>query len=400
MLGGISIVISLPLNDALTSLLIYEGLVYLMSKTPVKVEGNKVTIPRDGIAKVYRELSDETLNKINVTTVGKNDDSSLKRFIDWLGISKEELEERLASLYINERRRKRKLRITNYQELLYILKHSFKKLKISTDTIFVGTTIGKKHIIIGEVKGDKGLSFQFLKSERYTGLTSTEHEYTTRQITTYVSPEVLLLAMLGLYSSFVYRNANTYYFLFLSPLEIGEILFSNNNPETMMRIKDKARDILEQVIKRQFKEELLAAEICLNTKLQEVLGERDVKSISLLLLKVNQEGQTYKVYETIPFTIFFREAKEVYRLLEKIIAPDGIVLERLRNSDNVEHSNLMSVIIGLYRFVILDDRYGIYQALRELHNAYVKVGGDEKLRWAALRYEALLREVSTLERYL
>jgi hypothetical protein len=393
-------VVSLPLNDTLTNLLIYEGLIYLISKVPAKIEASGITIPDDGLAKAYSGLSNEILNKISINTVGKNDNSSIERFLRGLGISGRELEEKLESLSPDDRRRKEKSRVTNYREILYILNRSPEKLRPITNSIFIGATIRKNQMIIGDLKNDKGLALQLLKSERYTGLTSTEHKYTTRQLTTYVSPEVLMLALLGIYSSFVYRSSNTYYFLFLSPIEIGEILYSNKDARTMLLIRDKAREVLEQILKRHYNEELVALEIYLNAKLQEALAEHNVRSASLLLLRVEQEGQTYKLYEAIPLTILQREGRESFAVVEKIIAPDSIVLDRLRNSDSVEYNNLMSVIVGLYRYVILDDRYGIYQALRELHNAYVKVGGDEKLRWAAKRYETLLWELGRLEKSL
>ncbi|MEM3081655.1 MAG: hypothetical protein QXH35_08190, partial [Nitrososphaerota archaeon] len=85
--GSVNITVGLPLNDTLTNLLIYEGLIYLMSKVPAKVETDKITIPRDGIARVYSKLDEEIMNEINVSTVGRNDNDSLKRFLDWLGIS-------------------------------------------------------------------------------------------------------------------------------------------------------------------------------------------------------------------------------------------------------------------------------------------------------------------------
>ncbi|MEM0488571.1 MAG: hypothetical protein QW707_05135 [Candidatus Bathyarchaeia archaeon] len=380
-----------------------------MSEVPAKIDAGGITIPADGLAKAYSGLKDENLSKISINTVGRNDNRSIERFLKGLGISERELEEKMESMISDKRRRKGKLRVTNYRELLYILNRSSEKLRTATDSIFIGATIGKTHMIIGDVKKDKGLALQLLKSERYTGLTSTEHNYTNRHLTTYVSPEVLILALLGVYSSFVYRSANTYkqrrrfntyYFLFLSPIEIGEILSSNKDARTMLSIRDEAREVLEQILKKHFKEELIALEIYINAKLQEALTKHKVRSASLLLLRVDQEGQTYKMYEAIPLTIFHQEDRESFTVVGKIIAPDSIILDRLRNSDNIEHNNLISVIVGLYRFVILDDRYGIYQALRELHNAYIKVRNDEKLRWAARQYETLLREVGRIEKYL
>ncbi|MFN4337162.1 MAG: hypothetical protein ACK4FV_06245 [Candidatus Nitrosocaldus sp.] len=394
MRSSVNIVVSLPLNDTLTNLLIYEGLIYLMSKVNASIEANKITIPADGFAKAYSELCDEILNKININTVG-NDKGPIEKFLKGLEIKG--IEEILESLSPDEQR-KGKSRVTNYRELLYILKRSSEKLRPVTDSIFIGATI-KTDMIIGDVKDDKGIALQLLKTERYTGLTSTEQKYTNRQLKTYVSPEALMLALLGVYSSFVYRSASTYYFLFLSPIEIGEILSKNKDAEKIIGLKNEVREVLEQILKKHFKEEFIALEIYINAKLQEALAKHYVRSISLLLLRVDQENYTYKMYEAMPLTIF-RQDRTSFTLVREIIAPDSIILERLSNSDNVEYNNLVAVIVGLYRFIVLKDRYGMYQALRELHDAYIKVRSDDKLKSVTRKYETLLWEVSRLEKHL
>ena len=143
--GSVNITVGLPLNDALTNLLIYEGLIYLMSKVPAKVETDKITIPRDGIAKVYSKLDEEIMNEIDIRTV-RHDNDSLERIIDWLGINGKELREKSQSLSTDKRRRKGVSQIKNYRDLLYILNRSHEKLRFSADTIFIGVDIGKERI--------------------------------------------------------------------------------------------------------------------------------------------------------------------------------------------------------------------------------------------------------------
>ncbi|MCS7136685.1 MAG: hypothetical protein RMJ14_05795 [Nitrososphaerota archaeon] len=410
---NVNVILGLPPNNSLTSLLIYEGLLYLINNVPARIDVDRIKIPADGIMHVYGSLDDKRiLDKIYISTVGINDEKSIKTFLKELGIkydeflttikkekTKEELEEILKRLGIKSDGKKKEQKITNYRVLLYLLKNNSRNLS-SIDDVVLKASIKGRRMFVGDVKEDKGLALQLLKSERYTGITSSEHNYTDTQITTYVSKEVLLIALLGLYSSFIVKSDNMHYFLFFSVDELNEMLSGIKDARIMFLLKNEVREVLEEIIRRYFGEDLIVTETMINIKLQEALATYNVDSLSLLLFKVAQEGHTYKAYESLPITIFLRERRELYKILESIVSPRSVVLERLRDNKNVEYNNLVSVIAGLHRFVVLNDKYGIYVALRELYNAYTKVKNDEKLLKTADQYAMLLKGLSHIERIL
>ena len=385
---NIGIKIEIPSNNTLTNLLIYEGLLYLInvSTSTITAENSTLIIPREAFSRAYGELDDNRIERIReLSTVGKNDTPSIERLLKMLKI-------------------RRRNKINKYGELLHVLKENAETLTNISNRINLLASLHGNAVMVGEIENTKeGLTLQLFKTERYTGLTSTEYNYTNKQLGTYLSKEAMLIALLGIYSSFitrVFENKNIYYFLFLSPDEINEAITGNRDVRPIFLIKDELKDFLEQIIRKRFSEELIIAEILVNIRLQELLSKQNVKTVSMLLSKVAHEGQTYKIYEMIPLTVYKRENPEIFTVLDNILCPDGVILKRLQRNENVEYNNLLSAIYGLYRFVVLDDKQGLMIMLRELHNAYVKVRNDEKSRRYVRDYYELIREISIVERLL
>ncbi|MDJ0270743.1 MAG: hypothetical protein NXY59_09440 [Aigarchaeota archaeon] len=386
----IEIKLAIPPNNTLTNLLICEGLLYLinLSTSSITVENSTLIIPNKAFSKAYSELDDNRIERIKqLSTVGKNDAPSINLLQEMLNI-------------------RHRNKINTYGELLHILKEHAEVLTNLSNKIDLSSSLRGKDVTIGEIKDTKkeGLTLQLFKTERYTGLTSTEYNYTNKQLTTYLSKEAMLIALLGIYSSFITRVSENkkiyYYFLFISPDEINEVIATKTDTRDRFLIKDQLKDFLEQIIRKRFSEELIIAEILVNTRLQELLSNQSVEYVSTLLLKVAQEGNTYKTYEIIPLTVYRRKEREIFKILNNIIHPDGIILKRLQRNENVEYNNLLSAIYGLYRFVVLDDKQGLMVMLRELHNAYVKIRNDEKSRYHSRVYYELIREISNVERLL
>ncbi len=345
------------------------------------------------------DLDEARLSSLNITTVGKNDSQSIKRLLDSLGVESKE-----------------KNKITRFSDILLLIKKT-SNLKIG-DEIIINTSIKGKKLFIGVMKKDeggeggrkkkrrerrgevgkdeRGITFQIFKTERYTGFTSTEHHYTAEQITTYMSPEVALLALLGLYSSFTVKVENAHYMLFFAPEEVGYMLSGDKDIRTMFLLKDECRDVLAEIIRREYSEELIAVESLLNTEIQFSLSKYNVKSVMFILLKIAQEGQTYKIYQYVPLAFYQRETPEIWRGLSGMLDPGGVILSRLAKSDNVEYGHLRSMILNIYRYVILGDQWGLYAALRDLYDAYRMVYNDEKARKEARSYLYLLRRLSGL----
>jgi hypothetical protein len=411
--GTITIDLKLPLDGSLTSLLIHEGLLYLLNEAGFKRDtpARRFTLNKDDIVSALGKLEGERLESMDIASVGKNDNQSIIRLLDRLGVS----------------RGKKGAKITKFSELLKLIMESSKKLTISNEIeiaakitegkMFIGvlppteeegrrevgskkkSKKGKKKAVARDTVS-KGITLQLFKTERYTGLTSSEHSYTDRQLTTYMSPETALLGLLGLYSSFVTTSENMHYMLFFSPEEASYILSGSKDLRTMFLLKDKVRNTLEKIIRKGYSEELIVAETLLNIELQGLLRRYNIRSVMFILLRLARERQTYKVYQHLPLAFYERGEREQWLGLAEIIDPDGVVLTRLSRSNNPEYSNLISVIMGVYRYVILGDRAGLYTAIRELHNAYVKVSNKKEGGNVAKRYASLLHTLSSLARQM
>ncbi len=396
----VTIDLRLPLDGSLTRLLIYEGVLYTLRAASWHPEPpyQRYTLDKNDLMKLLREdLEEARLNSLNIATVGKNDSQSIERLFDSLGVGTKEK------------------KITRFGDILRLIKET-RNLKISNEIVISTSMKGKKLFIGGKTKeeegkgekkgkrkrerddekAERGITFQIFKTERYTGFTSTEHPYTAEQITAYMSPEVALLALLGLYSSFVVTVENIHYMLFFAPEEAGNMLSGEKDIMTMFLIKDDCRETLAEIIRRKYSEELIIVESLLNAKIQSLLSRHNVKSIMLTLLKLAREGQTYKIYQYLPLALYQRAAPELWQGLSKILDPQGVILSRLAKSDNVEHSHLVSMILGIYRYVVLGDRWGLYAALRELYDAYRKIGSDERAKDATQRYLRLLQSLPNL----
>lgn len=385
----------MPLDGSLRNLLIYEGLLFILQEVPptqrTGTNSERLTITRgDLISALEKYVEEEKIKSLNVSIVGKNDRSSVLRLLNSLGI-----------------KRKKEEKLTKYGDIIGVILENRRNIRIS-HRIELGATIKGKNLFIDYTNviskrvddkkrvADGRISFQLFKTERYKGLTSTEHPYTTKQLTTYMSPEATLIALLGLYSSFITTSDNIHYMLFFSPEEVGSILAGDKDVRTMFIIKEAAKSLLVDIIRKKYSEELVVVETLLNAKIQEAMGQQNVRSLSLILLKLARERQTYKIYQQLPLNFYKRESPEIWRLIAEVLSPSEAILSRLAENDNVEYNNLLSSINGFYRYVVLGDRWGLYLAIRELQHAYIKVRSDEKARNVAQRYLRLLKSLQYL----
>jgi len=384
----------LPLDGSLRNLLIYEGLLFILQEVPptqwTDIPHGRLTITRSDLISALEKCEEgEKIKSLNIS-IGKNDRGSVLRLLSSLGIEG-----------------KKEEKLTKYGDIIGVILENRRNIRIS-HRIELGATIKGKNLFIDYTNviskrvddkkrvADGRISFQLFKTERYKGLTSTEHPYTTKQLTTYMSPEATLIALLGLYSSFITTSDNIHYMLFFSPEEVGSILAGDKDVRTMFIIKEAAKSLLVDIIRKKYSEELVVVETLLNAKIQEAMGQQNVRSLSLILLKLAREGQTYKIYQQLPLNFYKRESPEIWRLIAEVLSPSEVILSRLAKNDNVEYNNLLSSINGFYRYVVLGDRWGLYLAIRELQHAYIKVRSDEKARNVAQRYLRLLKSLQYL----
>ncbi len=384
------VVISLPVDSTFLSEVIYEGLLQYLSHDK-------------SFSKAFNEALDR-IPKDKKLTLSGNDISMIKRIRGKENLRigfPEQLLQLLDDRFSNEVIYERVKNKENYTNLLSVdfIKELLECKGLNDIRIKDFSLILKK----GEVViGRKEITApQILKVDRYTGYTSLETEFVSSQLTLYISKDVALLFLLGIYSSFVttFRQQQQayYYFLFFSPDEILKLLSESSNViRKYFLIKDAVVEKLATILGKSTSNELLLLEILLSVELQELMDREQLDKISLVLFKIAPEGQTYKIYEQIPITIFrnpsfyqviekyFRDPREFCRKLSETLAPDKTIFKALAslNAKNKfsEADNVLRAVQELYRFVLLGDAQGWFGFVRELWNCYSKLANSSDRR--------------------
>jgi len=391
----VKVKLGLPIDSTFLSEVIYEGLLYLVKNGYAKYFNYKeIEFKEDFLSLAYEKL--ENYENIKITLTG-NDDVNTKLF-------------RMFNLStVNSRKILNDLfdKLHSYSNTFYCVKNE----------INLAPKIKGKTILYDIEDKKEGISLQLLKIDRYTGISSLETNYISQHLTSYFSKELILIALLGIYSSYVTTLfppsekgfQQIYYFLFFSPEETLGLLSKGNNGlfEAKFIMKEKMKKIINEHIKSAYLNEVLLLDVILNLELYKFMKETNLDKISTILIKLNPEGQTYKIYETLPITVFkemvfHKKIEKYFRHHEKFAEP---VLNFL-NDQNVkvalnslttrskmpEADNLLSAIINLYRFVILGNTQGLSEFIREAWNAYEKTKNQNPTK--ALHYIELLKKFS------
>jgi len=369
----VEIVINFPNNTSFLSGIAYEGLLYLINKSTSIKQFSLDRIVLSDMIEPLRKLNDSGIESLRVRMTGNdNINSKLFQLFNVKGVKSKKV----------------------YSDLLRLLKVNADKLKVK-DIVHLSIDLRRNLMLIDVSDKKEGVSIpQILKIDRYTGISSLDTPYMTSQITAYISKEVALILLLGLYSSFVtrarYQERNElYFFLVFSPEEVTRLLSlgSVKVVRDYFNIKDEAKNVLREVLARTSLSEALAVELALNIKLRELLREHNLEKISLTLFKISPEGQTYKIYEQIPIVIYrmtpvmrslgryYRDPETIINILSREFTAQGALLRTLANTDADEHEDVVEAVINLYRFVVLGDPTGWYMFLRKVVDAHKKVEG-------------------------
>ena len=375
----VRIKLSLPPDSTFLSEVIYEGILFSIANSNCTFSLSEVETESDFLTKSYGALDDERIQAVRIVMSG-NDNINTKIF-EKLGVE------------FGSRK--------TYYDLIKAIKEYREHLE-PKEKVNIELKTTKKDVLMDVEKKAEGLAApQLFKVDRYTGISSLETDYTTQQLTFYISKEMALISLLGIYSSFVIstrqQQQNVYYFLFFSPDEILRLMVEGNRElvEKFFTIKEKVMERLRDILSTTTLNELILIDIALNLEIRRLLERENLDKISLTLFKIYPEGQTYKVYEQIPLMIyreqaFYNLAKQYFRnpealadFLEKAVT-SGVIPKALStlNKKNkfAEADNVLRAIQMLYRFVVLGDANGFFGFLRELSNAHSKLQNSNDRR--------------------
>ncbi|MCM8803226.1 MAG: hypothetical protein NC827_07975 [Candidatus Omnitrophica bacterium] len=377
----VKINLALPIDSTFLSEVMYEGILYLISKYGVSFNSKESVVEDSFLKDCFKNLSPDVYENIKVVLTG-NDDINTKIF-EKFGLSSVTSKKVLYDLY-----RKLQENSTYFNSKNEInLKQELKGSSILFDV---------------DDKKD-GLSLQLLKLDRYTGLTTTDLHYSSKKLTSYFSKELILISLIGIYSSYITSiitmtskgRMSTHYFLFFAPDEILSLLSRKERAfiSKVIKVKDEIKSLVKDVISFSQFNEILLLELTLNTKIHESLENENLDKISTLMFKICPEGQTYKIYEVVPITLF-KDALFNYKVKEYFKGRHEIFLEAVQNflhNENVrralsslnsrkkmdEADNILSAIQNLYKFITFGDIQGYLTFTRNIFVAHDKTKNEQ-----------------------
>ena len=380
-------------DSTFLSQLIYEGILYALYSVPgSSFRLDEVDLPDDFLHKAYSEMDDGRINEISIVLTGND-----------------RIEKFLESLKIQERPSKK-----TYRELIKLLKEKCKDISLRKE-ITLQTRRSGDNIFLDKPDCSNLAAPQLFKIDRYTGISMLETGLTSKQLGLKSSPEAVLIGLMGIYSSHIttirQQNSTYHYFVFLSPDEVVDVLSSGDHfkLKSIYSIKELLRDLLSTTLRSSVVSEVMVLEVMLSTKIRSELESKNLDKVDFNVFKISPEGQTYKIYETIPITVYRKpmfyevllkrgiKADEVCEKLYEALSPDGVIMEALAsfNSRNKysEADAILRGVLGLYKFVSLADAQGLFQFLRSLEEARTLLKDDRRAHYRVEEYARIERSL-------
>jgi len=391
--------LGVPLDSTFLSGVIYEGILYILNQVPGSFSLDRVELPDDFLCRAYGSIEESKVKETSVALVGNDIKYNvIDKFLEKLGIKERPLKK-------------------TYGELLKLLKEQCKSISINRDKIVVKAEIKEESMLLDAERSELAAP-QLFKVDRYTGFSTLEMKTTSERLGLEASPEIILIGLLGVYSSHITtvraQDSTHHYFLFLSPDEVTSILASGDplRLTNIYSIKESLRELLSETLRSSVTSEVMVLEVMLSTKIRSELMKMNLDKVDFNVFKISPEGgMTYKIYETVPisvyrepmfYTILAERGIRADKLCEKLheaLSPNDVIMEALRsfNQKNKysEADAVLRGVLNLYRFVSLGDTQGLFGFLRSLEEACkILEGGDKRAQARAKRYASIQREIS------
>jgi len=278
----------------------------------------------------------------------------------------------------------------NFSDFIDVMK------KFDLQDLVVDMKIRKgKEILIGsrslfkEAGEREKYPFQIMKVDRYQGIASMELGLINEQVTAYADLSGIYLFFSGLCSSYVTtaNRGNDYYFLLFDAQELTNAL---KKPETWMSLKNQlSKKILREILSKteRLPSELITLSMLLNISIIESMERENIREASFRLIRISREGNTYKVYEDIPISLFTTlkvyQNKELLRNLEGalnfLINPVSKFIKGQDSKGDGYHAYM--AMRHLYNYIITASLEYLTYFYRELHTAHEIDQNKGYLRW-------------------
>jgi len=231
-------------------------------------------------------------------------------------------------------------------------------------------------------------AFQIMKVDRYQGIASMELGLINEQVTAYADLSGIYLFFFGLCSSYVAtaNRGNDYYLLLF---EVQELTNALEKPGTWMPLKNQLSKRLREILSKteRLPSELITLSVLLDISIIELMEKENIREASFRLVRISKEGNTYKVYEDIPISLFTTQRpyqnKELLRNLEKalgfLINPVSKFTKGQDSKGDGYHAYM--AVRYLYSYITTESLEYLTYFYRELHTAHEMDPNKGYLRW-------------------
>ncbi|MEM0083866.1 MAG: hypothetical protein QW743_00025 [Candidatus Methanomethylicia archaeon] len=326
-----------PLNSSILSSMLYEGLLFIRSEC-----GD------DADLDCLKELWDKKKD-VHFDFVGND-----KKYIDFIKNAKS---------------------FNDFAKYMKSIIPQDLNIYVSVNPKLQRVFVGSKSFV---ESGRKSYSLQIMKVDRYMGITSTELGITNKEVTVYADLNGIYLFFLGLISAYLTsirgKGVNDYYFLFF---DTGVLPFILRNPKNWMVIKENIANELKDVLNKlkSVVDEIITLSVLLNSFAVKSIKEQNVRFTSLRLVKLSNEGNTYKVYNDMPLEIFvdqkiYMNEKVVETLqgvLKTLIDPASKFVNGVDQQGDGYHAYM--ALKYLYSYVMTGNSEYLEKCFREIHEA-------------------------------
>ena len=390
-----------PDNLFLTHVL-YEGILVVLqhNRDYVEITPDRIELPRNALRRAFEDIAmDEKLSKhyrsVSIGLAGNDIKHDLGgKLLGDLGIMTSE-------------------KITGIGQIINAILDNPEHIQDIGDAVLTYTI--KRDFIVGR-SGDKLLSgLQIFKVDRYTGLTSLDAGTTYQHYTVRFDPILLFLSILGLASSYSGGTRNLSYHLFLSPDEILEILIRNDQEYlyNVMSVKRQVVEKLREILRTRLPEEAIILRTLIDLSIQDMLARYEIEYLSLQLYVIAREGNTFKIYNKIPLTLYAHpyyievlrnitsDPEKLLEAIQEALEPKSPLITALQSLDTInkspDASHALNAVRELYRFISSGSLDALYAFLRELEMAgkVLEQDGSPKSIRLAEKYKYILSRISS-----
>jgi len=372
--------VRIPPDGSFLSSTIYEGLLRLLAAGARVTGPNELEAPPDVLRSAFRQVAEWARDGLKLANTGKNDVKYIKILLQTFNIRYEDIAPRKKPKKgEKEGAVAKKLPYGRVIDAIASSDDGWGSLRDTTLRIEVD--IKSRAIYVSATKKD-ALQLPVFKPDRYKGIRLPEAGIVTDMYQFGVGREAALIALLGMGGAHVASIGGMHFFLFIDPGMAAEVLTApalGKDPSKVARAYLDARDAGAKAL-RGLEDAIVYAEaavsrLVLDLAVRRAMRAGNISRLALRLVRVDEEGNTYKIYSDVPVTIAAGEA-EYAEVLADHLDPGSPIIRCLRKEAMrlrvkgvqpcEEGPHVVSAALWLFRYVTAGSAEFLSHYVREL----------------------------------